>query len=142
MAIKTGKLLDAIVDDINVCINYLPDGMDLLPTIFYCLQIMRISLWNTTFLANLLWIREFTKTLIHKQLNFYLAMRRVLYRYFKYVIFPAKVISKSPIFLAIYLDIDSEECMFIEEIIKSWDPMHFRICGWYLDCPLKTTPTF
>ena len=64
------------------------------------------------------------------------------YRYFKYVLFPAKVIFKSPTFFANYLDIESEECMFTEGIIKSWDPIHFEKYGWYLDCPLKTPPTF
>jgi len=32
--------------------------------------------------------------------------------------------------------------MFTEGIMKSWDPMHLEKCGWYLDCPLKTPPTF
>ena len=97
---------------------------------------------------------KFTKTIIFTSnsiffigtLNmrrvFYLAMRRVFYRYFKYVIFPAKAISKSPNSLANYLDIDSEKFMFTEGIIKSWDPMHFEKCGWYLDCLLKTPLTF
>jgi len=57
-------------------------------------------------------------------------------------LFPTKAISKFPIFFANYLSIESEECMFIEGIIKSWDPMHFEKCGWYLDCPLKAPPTF
>ena len=40
------------------------------------------------------------------------------------------------------MDIESEEYMFTERIIKSWDPMHFEKYGWYLDCPLKAPPTF
>ena len=143
MAIETEKLFDATVADMHVSINYLPDGMDPLPTIFDYVEAMRISLWDTAF------FREFgvdkgvhKNHNIDKQLNFYPAMRRVFYRYFKYVLFPAKAISKSPIFLANYLDIESEECMFTEGIMKSWDPVHFEKCGWYLDCPLKSPPTF
>jgi hypothetical protein len=26
--------------------------------------------------------------------------------------------------------------------MKSWDPLHLEKCGWYLDCPIKTPPTF
>ena len=26
--------------------------------------------------------------------------------------------------------------------MKSWNPMHLKKCGWYLDCPLKIPPTF
>ena len=143
MAIETEKLFDATVADMHVSINYLPDGMDPLPTIFDYVEAMRISLWDTAF------FREFgvekgvhKNHNIDKQFNFNPAMRRVFYRYFKYVLFPAKAISKSPTFFANYLDIESEECMFTEGIIKSWNPMHFEKCGWYLDCPLKTPPTF
>ena len=68
-------------------------------------------------------------------------MRKVFYRYFKYALFPAKAISKFPIFFANYLDIEGEECMFTEGIIKSWDPVHLEKYGWCLDCPLKTPST-
>jgi hypothetical protein len=31
--------------------------------------------------------------------------------------------------------------MFTEGILKSWDPVHFLSCGWYLDCILKRPPS-
>ena len=143
MAIETDKFFDVTVVDMHVSINYLPDGMDILLTIFYYVEAMRISLQDTAF------FREFgvdkgvhKNHNIDKQFNFNPAMRRVFYRYFKYVLFRAKAISKSPIFFANYLDIESEECMFIEGIIKFWNPMHFKKCGWYLDCPFKAPLTF
>ena len=69
-------------------------------------------------------------------------MRRVFYKYFKYVLFLAKVISKSLTFFANYLDIESEKYIFTKGFIKSWDSMHSGKDGWYLDCPLKAPPTF
>ena len=78
MAIETKKLFDATVVDLGVSINYLPDGMDPLPTIFDYVETMRILLWDTAF------FREFTVNKgvhknhnIDKQLNFKPAMRRV-----------------------------------------------------------------
>jgi hypothetical protein len=143
LAIETEKLFDATVVDLDVSINYLPDGMDPLPTIFDYVETMRISLWDTAFFREFAVDKGVHKNHnIDKQLNFKSAMRRVFYRYFKYVLFPAQAISKSPTFFANYLDMESEECMFTEGIMKSWDPIHFEKCGWYLDCPLKTPPTF
>jgi hypothetical protein len=49
LAIETEKLFDATVVDMHVSINYLPNGMDLLPTIFSHVEAMRISLWDTAF---------------------------------------------------------------------------------------------
>jgi len=49
LAIETEKLFDATVADMHVSINYLPDGMDPLPTIFDYVEAMRISLWDTAF---------------------------------------------------------------------------------------------
>ena len=143
MAIETEKFFDVTVADMHVSINYLPDGMNLLPIIFYYVEAMRISLWNTEFFCEFGVDKGVHKNHnIDKQLNFNPTMRRVFYRYFKYVLFPAKVISKSPTFFANYLDIESEECIFTEWIIKFWDPMYFEKCGWYLDCPFKAPPTF
>ena len=143
MAIETEKLFNATVADMHASINYLPDCMDPLPTIFYYVKIMCISLWDTTFFCEFGVDKEVHKNHnIDKQLNFNPAMRRVLYRYFKYVFIHVKVISKSPTFLANYLDTKSEECMFTEGITKSWDFMHFEKCEWYLDCLLKTPLTF
>ena len=77
-----------------------------------------------------------------KQPFFVQAVRRVLYRYFKYVLLPRKAISKVPAFFPNYLDIESPDSMFTPAIIKAWDPVHFQQCGWYLDCPLKKPPPF
>lgn len=77
-----------------------------------------------------------------KQPFFIQAVRRVLYRYFKYVLLPRKAISKVPPFFPNYLDIGSPDSMFTPAILKSWDPIHFQQCGWYLDCPLKKPPQF
>ena len=77
-----------------------------------------------------------------KQPFFVQAVRRVLYRYFRYVLLPRKAISKVPVFFPNYLDIDSTDSMFTPAIIKAWDPIHFQQCGWYLDCPVKKPPPF
>jgi hypothetical protein len=68
-------------------------------------------------------------------------MRRVLFRYFKFVLFPKKALSRTPASFAAYLDKDSEDFMFTEAILKAWDPIHLSTCGWYLDCPLKRPPS-
>ena len=61
-------------------------------------------------------------------------------RYFKYVLFPAKAISKVPAFFTNYHEKDSEDCMYTAAIMKAWKPVHWPNCGWYLDCPLKSPP--
>ena len=105
MAIETEKFFDDTVADMHVSINYLPDGIDPLPTIFYYVEAMRISLWATTFFCQFGVDKEIHKNHnIDKQVNFNPPMLRVFYRYFKYVLFPAKAIFKSPIFFANYLD--------------------------------------
>jgi hypothetical protein len=58
------------------------------------------------------------------QVNFKQAMRRVLFRYFKFVLFSKKALSRTPAFFVTYLDKDSEDCMFTEAILKAWDPVH------------------
>jgi hypothetical protein len=68
-------------------------------------------------------------------------MRRVLFRYFKFVLFPSKALARTPAFFATYLDNNSEDCMFTEAILKAWDLVHFPTCGWYLDYPLKRPPS-
>ena len=88
---------------------------------------MCISLWDTTFFRKFGVNKGIHKNHnIDKHVNFNLAMRWVFYRYFKYVLFPAKANSKSSTFFANYLDIRSEECMFTEGIIKSWNAVHFE----------------
>jgi hypothetical protein len=75
------------------------------------------------------------------QVNFKQAMRRVLFRYFKFVLFPKIALSRTPAFFAAYLDKDSEDCMFTEAIFKAWDPVHLPTYWWYLDCLLKRPPS-
>jgi len=143
LAIETEKLFNTIVVDLDMGINYLPDGMDPLPTIFDYMETMQILLQDTTFFCEFLVDKGVHKNnKIDKQLNFKLAMQRVIYRYFKYVLFPTKTISKFSTFFANYLDKGSKDYMFTKEIMKSWDPIHWKRCRWYLDCPLKRPPTF
>ena len=77
-----------------------------------------------------------------KQPFFIQAVRRVLYRYFRYVLLPRKAISKVPAFFPNYLDYESPDSMFTPAILKTWDPIHLKHCGWYLDCPFKKPPPF
>ena len=79
---------------------------------------------------------------LEEQPNFFEAVRRTLYRYFKCIIFPRKDTSKVPAFFANYLDITNIECMYINAILKAWDPVHHKRCGWYIDCPPKKTLAF
>jgi hypothetical protein len=102
-----------------------------------------ISLWEIAF------VLEFsTKKGIHKnkkaedQVNFKQAIQRVLFRYFKFILIPSKALARTPTFFAAYLDKDSEDCMFTNDILKTWDLVHLPSCGWYLDCPLKRPPSY
>jgi hypothetical protein len=144
------KLFDATIADMGSIsitflvakINYFPDGQDPIPFISDCIETMRISLWNTAFSL------EFSmEKRIHKnkrfedQVNFKQAMQRILFRYFQFILFPSKALARTPAFFATYLDKDSEDCMFMEGILKAWNPIHLPTCGWYLDCLLKR-PSF
>jgi hypothetical protein len=142
LADETVKLFDATIEDMGVNINYFPDGQDPMSTISEYIETMRISLWETAFFF------EFsTEKGVHKnkktefQVNFKPAMRRVLFRYFKFVLFLFKALARTPAFFATFLDKDSEDCMFTKAILKAWDPVHLPTCGWYLDCPLKRPPS-
>jgi hypothetical protein len=143
LADETVKLFDATIEDMGVNINYFPDGQDPMSTISEYIETMRISLWETAFFF------EFSMEKgVHKnkkaedQVNFKPAMRRVLFRYFKFVLFPFKALTRTPTFFATFLDKDSEDCMFTKAILKAWDPVHLPTCGWYLDCLLKRPPSF
>jgi hypothetical protein len=103
---------------------------------------MCISLWDTAF------YREFNaekgvhkNNLIEKQLNFFPALKRVVYRYFKFVLFPAHAITKSPAFFSDYKDTESENSMYTQDILKSWNKVHLETWAWYLNCPLKKPPS-
>jgi hypothetical protein len=65
-----------------------------------------------------------------------------LYRYFKYILFPAKAVSRSPPLFVNYLDEESDEFMLTEGLMKQWDIVHWDRCGWYLDCPVYKPPSF
>ena len=103
---------------------------------------MCISLWDIAFSLDF-----FTEKGVYKnkkakdQVNFKHAMQRVLFRYFKFILFSTKALARTPIFFATYLDKDSEDCIFAEDISKAWDPIHLLTCGWYLDYYLKR-PSF
>jgi hypothetical protein len=142
LAIEAQRLFDDAVADLNVTVNYLPENHDPLPQISDYVESIRISLWDSAF------YREFNERGVHKnntpekQLNFGSALKRVVYRYFKFVLFPAHAISKSPAFFTDYKDINSERSMYTQGILKSWSTVHLDPCGWYLDCPLKKPPSF
>ena len=70
------------------------------------------------------------------------ALHCVMYGYFKYILFPANAMSRSPPFFVNYLDQESDEFMLIEGIMKQWDSVHWDRCGWYLDCPLTKPLSF
>ena len=99
--------------DLNVSINYLPNDMDLLFIVFNYVEIIHMWLWDIIFFHEIIVGKEIYKiiTLTINPITIQ-PLRRVFYEYFKYVLFFVKVISKSRIFFANYLGIDSEVCMF------------------------------
>jgi hypothetical protein len=124
-------------------IDFTPDGEDPILSIFDYVEAMRCQLWEIAFFVELGGDNGAHKNNPpDKQPFFIQAVRRVLYRYFKYVLLPRKAISKVPAFFPNYLDVDSPDSMFTPAIVKTWDPIHFQQCGWYLDCPLKKPPAF
>jgi hypothetical protein len=142
LADEVVNLFDATISDMGVTINYALDGQDPIPSISEYIETMLISLWDNAFFL------EFSLDKgVHKnkssedQVNFKQAMRKVLFKYFKFILFPKKALSRISAFFAAYLDKDSEDCMLTEAILKAWDPVHLPICGWYLDCPLKRPPS-
>jgi hypothetical protein len=132
-----------VLTDIGETINYNPDGQDPVLTIFDYVESMRCQLWETAFFTELGGDNSAHKNNPpEKQPYFVQAVRRVLYRYFRFVLLPRKAISKVPPFFPNYLDIDSPDSMFTPAILKAWDSSHYYQCGWYLDCPLKKPPSF
>jgi hypothetical protein len=143
LAVEAQRLFEDAVADLNVIVNYLPENHKPLPQISDYVESIRISLWDSIF------FHEFNAEKgVHKnntpekQLNFGPALKRVVYKYFKFVLFPAQAISKSPAFFTNYKDIESESSMYTQGILKSWSTVHLEACGWYLDCPLKKPPSF
>jgi hypothetical protein len=141
LADEVVNLFDATISDMGVTINYAPNGQDPIPSISEYIETMLISLWdNAFFLEFSLDKRVHKNKSSEDQVNFKQAMRKVLFKYFKFILFPKKALSRISAFFAAYLDKDSEDCMLTEAILKAWDPVHLPICGWYLDCPLKRPP--
>jgi hypothetical protein len=143
IAVEAEDLFSGVLTDIGEVINYNPDGEDPLLTIFDYVEAMRCQLWEVAFFTELGGDNGAHKNNPpEKQPFFVQAVRRVLYRYFRYVLLPMKAVSKVPPFFPNYLDTDSPDSMFTPAIIKAWDASHYHQCGWYLDCPLKKPPPF
>ena len=142
LAVEAQRLFDDAVADLNVTVNYFPENHEPLPQISDYMESIRMSLWDSAF------YHEFNAEKgVHKNntpeklLNFGPALKRVVYRYFKFVLFPVYAISKSPAFFNDYKDINSKSSMYTQGIFKSWSKVHLEACGWYFDCPLKKPPS-
>ena len=97
---------------------------------------MRCQLWKIVFIIEFSGEnRAHKNNPLDKQSFFIQAIRMVFQGYFQHVPLPRKVVFKVPSFSPNYLDIKSHDSMFTLTIIKTWDPIHFHQCGWYLDCP-------
>ena len=143
IAVEAEELFAGVLTDLGEVVDYNPDGEDPILTIFDYVESMRCQLWEIAFHVELGGDNGAHKNNPPEKQHFFLqAVRRVLYRYFRYVLLPKKAITKVPAFFPNYLDIESPDSMFTPAIIKIWDPIHFQQCGWYLDCPLKKPPPF
>ena len=137
------ELFAGVLTDLGEVIDYNPDGEDPILTIFDYVEAMRCQLWEIAFFIELGGDNDAHKNNPPEKQPFFVQdVRRVLYRYFRYVLLPRKAISKVHVFFPNYLDIDSTDSMFTPAIIKAWDPIHFQHCGWYLDCLVKKPPPF
>jgi hypothetical protein len=132
-----------MISNMDINIDYTPEGSNPLISLTNYIETMQISLWETTFFREFVADKGVYKNnKPYDQLNLKEAVRRVLYRYFKFVLVPANAVSRTPSFFANYLDKDSEDCIFTEAMLKLWDPIHFSTCGWYLDCPIQKPSSF
>ena len=143
IAVEAEELFSGVLTDLREIIDYNPDGEDPILTIFDYVEAMRCQLWEFAFFIELGGDNGTHKNNPPEKQHFFVqAVRRVLYRYFWYVLLLMKAISKVPPFSPNYLDIQSLDSMFTPAILKTWDLIHFHQCGWYLDCPLKKPPPF
>ena len=143
IAVEAEELFSGVLTDLGEVVNYNPDGEDPILTIFDYVEAMRCQLWEVAFHVELGGDNGTHKNNPPDKQHFFVqAVRRVLYRFFRYVLLPRNAISKVPIFPPNYLDIESPNSMFTPAIIRTWDPIHFQQCGWYLDCPVKKPPPF
>ena len=132
LADEAVNLFDATIFDMGVTINYAPDGQDSIPSISKYIETMYISLCNNAFFLEFSLDKGVHMNKSSKdQVNFKQAMKRVLFRYFKFVLFPKKALSRIPAFFAAYLDKDTEDCMFTEAILKAWDSVYLPTSRWY-----------
>ena len=137
------ELFAGVVTDLGEVVDYHPDGKEPIQTIFDYVETMRCQLWESVFFVELGGDNGAHKNNPpEKQPFFAQAVRRVLYRYFRYILLPRKAISKVPPFFPNYLDIQSPDSMFTPAIIKTWDPINCQHCGWYFDYPFKKPPAF
>ena len=126
---EADELFSGVLTDIGENIDYNPDGLDPVLTIFDYVEAMRCQLWETAFYIELGGDNGAHKNNPpEKQHFFHQAVRRVLYMYSRYVLLPKKAISKVPPFFPNYLDIDCPDSMFTPAILKAWDPIHYQQC--------------
>ena len=143
LAVEVEELFTGVISDMGVTINYEPEGADPIEEIFDYVESMRCSLWDIAFFREFKGPDQVHKNKTSDQMpNFREAVKRVLFRYFKYILYPRKAVSKVPAFFTNYLDITSFECMYTPAILKAWDSVHYERCGWYMDCPPKKPPAF
>lgn len=132
-----------MIADMGIDINYGPENGDPIERIFDYVESMRCSLWDLAFFREFKGPDQVHKNKTPEQMpNFTQAVKRVLFRYFKYILYPRKAVSKVPTFFTNYLDLTSSECMYTPAMLKAWDPVHYERCGWYMDCPPKRPPAF
>jgi hypothetical protein len=143
IAVEADELFSGVFTDLGDFIDYNHDDKDPILTIFNYVKAMRCQLREIAFFIELGGDNGAYKTNSpDKQPFFFQAVRRVFYRYLRYILLPKKAISKVSAFFPNYLDIESPDSTFTFAIIKAWDPIHFQQCGWYLDCPVKKPPPF
>ena len=98
---------------------YFPDGQDPISSIS---GILRPCVYPYVRVHSFI---SFLEKGIHKnekaedQVNFKQAMQRVIFKYFRLFLFSTKALARTSTFFVIYLDKDSEDCMFTEGILKA-----------------------
>ena len=143
MAVEADELFPGVLIDLGEIVDYNSDGKDPILTIFDYVEAMRCQLWDIAFFVELSGDNGAHKNNPPDRQPFFAqVVRRVLHKYFRYVFLPRKAISKVPAFFPNYLDIKSPDSMFAPAILKTWDPICFQQCRWYLDCPFEKPPPF
>jgi hypothetical protein len=118
------ELFEATLSELEVTINFHPPGELPIPSIAEYVEQMRILLWDTAFSY------EFEGKGVHKnhlpefQIGLDKAVARVLFRYFKFVLYSRNATSKTPSFFPSYLDRRAKNCMISDEISSKWKKEH------------------